>query len=140
MEKRPLVIGHISACIAGDHRYTDTLTLTYDHADHVVTCEVRSTTASGGMDGPGGADAARLQLSRSTVPDPTPQQVLALAKEVMGHRYFNFQRYGTPTKRFVWRALDGERKGLSVALAREALESVSLSFKSIDSEPLAHEG
>jgi hypothetical protein len=119
--KTPVTIGRISACIAGDHRYTDTLTLTYDPVSHVVTCEVRSTTASGGMDGPGGTDPARLLLSRSTLADPTPRQVLLLAKDALARPDFSFARYGKPTKRFCWSTLDGDKQGLSQALAHQAL-------------------
>lgn len=130
--KAPVTIGRISACIAGDHRYTDTLVLTYDPNSRVVTCEVRSTTASGGMDGPGGTDPARLQLSRSTLADPTPKQVLLLAKDALARSDFNFERYGKPTKRFCWATLDGDKHGLSQALAREALACATWKPEPVD--------
>lgn len=118
MDRQAITIGHISANIAGDARYTDRLTLTYDPTSRVVTCEVRTT---GGMDGPGGADPSRLEMSQSTVADPTPKQVMDLVNAALSRNDFSFKRYGTPSKRFTWNTLDGDKRGLSLALAKAAL-------------------
>lgn len=117
----PTSIGHISACIGGDERYTDALRVTYDATPKRVRVVVTESSAQGGMDGPGGRTEPRASFDEWTPESPTPKQVLDLVKKALDDGRFSFKRYGRPSKRFCWSTLSGDRYGVSAALAKEAL-------------------
>lgn len=117
----PTAIGHISATLGGDARYTDTLRVTYDQTAKRARVVVTDSSAVMGRDGPGGSYEPSVVLDEWSDPEPTPKQLLALVKRGLGAPHTSFQRYGRPTKRFTWNTLDGDKQGLSVALAENAL-------------------
>lgn len=109
---RLVEIGYISACIAGDHRYTSRLSVKVDGEKvHVI---LEENSAAGGMDGPGGSTPFR-ETDRTTV-DKDPAKVVKAIKQTMDDV---IKRYGKPTKNFRW---VGIGNGLSVALAKRALD------------------
>lgn len=118
----PTAIGHISATIGGDARYTDTLRVTYDQTAKRARVVVTDSSAVMGRDGPGGSYEPRVVLDEWSEPEPTPKQLLALVRRGLGASHTSFQRYGKPTRRFTWRTLDGDKRGLSLACAKEALD------------------
>lgn len=118
-----ITIGRISACIAYDHRYTDTLRVTYDATAKRVHVVVTESSATGGRDS-GSSSSTELSMpsfDEWTTENPAPKDVLDLVKRAVNDDRFNFKRYGKPTKRFTWSTLDGDKKGLSLVLVREAL-------------------
>lgn len=118
------LLGYISACIAGDRRYTDRCEVTYDGITDLATVSVFSTHAAGGMDGPGGTVSADGPCFSESCPGE-PKAILDLVKRTMRDGRFNFKQYGKPSKRFSW-VLDGrsdrpDRFGLNVNLVKRAL-------------------
>lgn len=113
-----VTIGTISANIAGDYRYTDTLRVELDVESNTVTISVFTTGAVGGMDGPGGATEPRADFTSSCPADP--KATLALVKGVLAQGRYNFKNYGKPTKNFRWVGV--EKRGLSLALVKQAIE------------------
>jgi hypothetical protein len=117
------LLGSISASIAGDHRYTDRLEILINTEEKLVRVTVSGTVASGGIDGPGGANAPN-EHARSEHP---LSDVAGIARAVSAHlksSRFNFHQYGKPTKRFYWSSsLDGAvAPGWSGAKLREAIK------------------
>lgn len=115
-----VIIGSLSANIAGDHRYTDALRVEWNE-DKTVTVSVFSTGAIGGMDGPGGATEPTPQATATTKPLPSAKDVMQLIKRYVNDTSYNFKRYGKPTKNFYWR---GGARGLSMALCKRALDEM----------------
>lgn len=107
-------IGSLSANIAGDHRYTDRLSV-IDEGDK-VRITVSSTGAVGGMDGPGGAYEPFVNFNETC--ERSPKAVLTLIKKVISNANWNFKRYGKPTRRFWWAHGDN---GISLATIKAAL-------------------
>lgn len=105
-------IGYISACIAGDHRYTSRIEVLLEGDKvHVVFSE---NGAVGGMDGPGGSTPF-AEKNRKTVKATTKDVVNAI-KASMDNV---IKTYGKPSKNFVWVGI--KARGLSQKLASEAL-------------------
>lgn len=121
MENSPIAFCRLSATIAGDSRYTDTLTASYHPDTRSVSVVVTETGAAGGMDGPGGSAPASVSLRLTTSADPTPKQVLELVKRAIANKSFSFRSYGKPTQNTRWRTDDGWASGLSVSHAKLAL-------------------
>jgi len=114
-----VIIGTLSACIGGDRRYTDTLTVTYNAASHVVLVTVRETTARGGMDGDGGTTLLGVTWSRSSAPHPSASEVMRLVRAAIADEKFSFKRYGKPAQNFRW---SGVGTGLNASLCQQALQ------------------
>ncbi len=119
-------LGSISACIAGDHRYTDRCDVSIDIDTMTVTVEVDVTGAAGGMDGPGGTTKPRADFTATCKAEP--KAVLALVKSVMRDGRYNFKTYGKPSKRFQW-VVDGRRydpkdRGLNINLVTQAMKDL----------------
>jgi hypothetical protein len=110
-------IGRLYACIAGDHRYGETLTVSYDKETDTATVKVSAVAPISGMDGPGGTYPAESRFNE-TLQKPTGASLVKLIKKVTGSRNFNFKEYGKPTKRFSW---VGVGPGLSATICNEAL-------------------
>lgn len=115
------LIGRISACIAGDHRYSSRVEVRYNSLTHVAHIDRFENGATGGMDGHGGADPFTATAGE-TVFAATPKLVLAAVK----HSFDDvIRRYGKPTKNFTW-YVEGKRKtGLNVVLVAEAMASAT---------------
>lgn len=114
------LLGSISASIAGDQRYTDRLEILVDTTNGLVRVTVSGTVASGGVDGPGGANAPN-EHARS---EHAIGNVAEIARAVSAHlksSQFNFHRYGKPTKRFSWVRFTGIESGWSAKKLREAI-------------------
>ncbi len=114
-------IGNLSANIAGDERYTDRMTVTYDRETRTATVTVNETTAAGGMDGPGGSSSVTGNAFEESCACPNGAALLALVKKAINVPGFNFKQYGKPTKRFMWRTDHGRKYGLSLALVDAAI-------------------
>ena len=114
-----ITIGSITATIAGDSRYTDTLIVSFNRDTQKVTVKVRETTPAGGMD-----SISRLLYERVTFHeecDADPKIVIKLIKRVTSNPLWNFKKYGRPTKNFLWAS--GPR-GLNVNLVADELKRV----------------
>ena len=114
-----ITLGTLSACIAGDYRYTDTLRVYLNPSDDTVVITVSSTGAVGGMDGPGGRTEERVDYKAVSKPGAKAGEVLKMIKVVTTDRKWNFKEYGKPTKRFYWCL--GGGNGLNAALCTSAL-------------------
>jgi uncharacterized protein YuzE len=117
-------MGSISACIAGDYRYTDSVSVTYDTRSEVVYIRMRHSGAVGGMDGPGGSYESRVAAKR-TIEEPTPEKIVKHLREMIKCSDI-IVHYGKPTKRFHWFG-GGENAptyGISVKACASALAHV----------------
>ena len=112
----PTKFGWLRASIAGDARYTDTLTLWYNPADDTVTVTVDEGSPAGGMDS-FTPSVARHAFS-TTVP-ARPREVMSVVKDVVGDDQYNFKKYGKPTKNFRWNS--DELVGLNIGNLTQAL-------------------
>jgi hypothetical protein len=110
-------IGSLYASIAGDHRYGETLSVTYDKENDCAVITVTAVAPVGGMDGPGGIYPPSVR-HREHLSKPTGATLVKLIKRVTGNRNYNFKEYGKPSKRFSW---VGVGVGLSATIAKEAL-------------------
>ena len=111
-----MIIGSLSACIAGDTRYTDVLRVEWNDDDS-VTVAVYSTMPVGGMDGPGGVHDLELRANY-TLQTPSAKSVMLVIKTYINQGSYSFKRYGVPSKRFSW---PGVGVGLSTKLCSDAL-------------------
>lgn len=114
-----ITIGSIDASIAGDSRYTDILTVTFNRDTQKVTVKVRETTPAGGMDSDSGLLYERVTFHEEC--DADAKIVLKLIKKVTSNPLWNFKKYGRPTKNFRWAS--GPR-GLNVNLVADELKSI----------------
>lgn len=114
-------IGGISACIAGDYRYTQIFRLFLEE-DRAVTLEVWGTSPIGGMDGPGGVHAAEPEFKDQTGPNAKPADVAALIRRVLKNRTHGdiIASYGKPTKNFEW--YNNKGRGISARVIGEVLK------------------
>lgn len=114
-------IGGISACIAGDYRYTQIFRLFLED-DRSVTLEVHGTSPIGGMDGPGGVHEAEPEFKDKTGPNATAREVGVLIRRVLKHKDHGeiIVRYGKPSKNFQW--YDNKGRGISARVIGEALK------------------
>lgn len=127
MANDTILLGSLYACIAGDHRYGDTLRVEWIPASGSVKVSVRSSGAVGGMDGDGRSYDAGEQYTSTCQPDP--HAVLALIKGVIDQDRFAFKKYGKPTKRFSWVEMG---PGLSLRHVKEAISRVKESARWVD--------
>jgi len=115
------LIGRISACIAGDSRYTSVVTVHHCDTDgegiHSYRVARSENGAAGGMDGPGGSLGFREVVS-TILYGPTPRELLEGIKRLFDHTLVT---YGKPTKNFSWHTRE---TGLSQAKAVKAMEEV----------------
>ncbi len=116
---RNMYLGGITACIAGDHRYSTTIEVRLE--GDIAVIQQKENGANGGMDGDG-----------TSLPFGVTKQVKcpAVAKDIVKEVKNLIKRespaiikeYGKPTKRFWWSPI--KKNGLSVALCAEALEAL----------------
>lgn len=112
--------GSISACIAGDRRYTTQLVVMLDPQSATFVIEQLESGANGGMDGDGTATGFRV--TRTQHCDLSPKHLVhTLKRMIEAENPQVIKRYGTPSKRFSWEFI--EEKGLSIALAVRALNA-----------------
>jgi hypothetical protein len=111
-------IGHVYACIAGDHRYASRVEVYVDD-DRLNGRVVRlENTAIGGMDGPGGS--APFQVVSQVPIKVTAKSVVDGIKSVMDD---TVKSYGKPHKKFSW--VGTRETGLSQRLAALAIKHVA---------------
>ncbi len=111
-------IGSISACIAGDHRYTERLEVFCDGN----TCEVRyqDTGAVGGMDGPGGAYSNPWKVL--TVVSADAKSIANAVRNACNENHV-IREYGKPSKYFYWGTYAcGIIHGISIAKVEKTLQ------------------
>jgi hypothetical protein len=114
-------IGYLSACIAGDHRYTSTMVVYADPDTSTVTVEVKKTGAVGGMDGPGGSYDSGVSFSMQLM-RPSPRVLIDMIWRAINSDV-TLKNYGIPSKRFTWgRHHRDAVTGLSQAKAKAALK------------------
>lgn len=111
------VIGTLSACIDGDHRYTSRLEVTLE--DGKASIVLLENGAVGGMDGPGGSTPF-VVVNSVTVEPPDATVIVRLAKNIMDD---TLRRYGKPTKRFWWPQVGAY--GLNIANCKAALANAT---------------
>lgn len=109
-------IGYISACIAGDYRYTSIVKVLQDE-DGAVTVQRLENGAIGGMDGPGGSYGCGVREAVK-LEKPTPANVVRVVRALFDE---TIRRYGKPSKEFTWYTPKGRVKGISAAKAKLAL-------------------
>jgi hypothetical protein len=109
------VIGTISACIAGDTRYTTVIWVKYLPKTGTVEVTREENGACSGMDGNGMSDPFHV-LQRVSIARPDGKSIVKAVKMVMDS---TIKTYGKPTKRFNWR---NAGVGMSAALAQKALD------------------
>lgn len=118
-------LGNISACIAGDHRYTDSVSVTYDWKSEGVYVRLYHSGAVGGMDGPGGSYTPHVSRERFLTLTCGPAEIVKAVREMIKCSDI-IVHYGKPTKRFCWFA-DVENtpvRGLSMKACEAALAHV----------------
>jgi len=115
--------GELDANIAGDHRYTDVLTVSYDSENKNVHIQVRSSSPNGGMDTLG--SGIHWRSMHDEIVAAEPKVILKSVKRVISNSSYNFKTYGKPTKRFEWMTSHREySQGLNVVLVTKAIEYV----------------
>jgi hypothetical protein len=93
-------IGEVSACIAGDYRYTTFVVIEFDPNINQVIIQRKENGAIGGMDGPGGSYGFGITGERHFDVASTPaQQILNAIKSMFDD---TITRYGKPSKNFYW--------------------------------------
>ncbi len=125
MDTNTTKIGYISACIAGDHRYTSRIDVFIEGTVqgrivegtkvHVILSE---NGAVGGMDGPGGSYGFS-ETRRTTVEANSTEIVKAVKAMIKSEKPSVIGTYGKPTKNFVWVGV--KERGLAGRLAIAAL-------------------
>lgn len=98
---RPVNLGYLSANIAGDTRYTDTLRIDYAPDTDMVSLSVSEGQPAGGMDS-FTPSTSREQYRKEFLSSDLKGIMMAL-KEVLSDTTFNFKRYGKPTKNLRWK-------------------------------------
>jgi hypothetical protein len=113
-------VGRISACIAGDHRYTTVIRVTYFPKTKSVEVTREENGATGGMDGRGGSEPFCV-LQRVSIARPDGKSIVKAVKMVMDD---TIRTYGKPTKNFCFNtgATFMPKVGLSAQKAQRALE------------------
>ena len=98
---RPVNLGYISANIAGDTRYTDTLYIDYIPSSDTVMVRVAEGTPSGGMDS--FTPSYSREQYRNELPASDLKGIMLALKEALTDSRFNFKKYGKPTKNLKWK-------------------------------------
>ena len=114
-----MLLGYLSANIAGDTRYTDTLQVWHSRSDESVTLTVKSTGASGGMDGNGNTTDMGIKLTVSLPDGVKAGEVATAIKKILADTQWNFKEYGKPTKNFRWIP---SNHGVSVSVVQASLD------------------
>jgi hypothetical protein len=123
-EEHSTTLGYISACIAGDYRYSTRIDVVLDTRDGTVEVRRLENGAVGGMDGPGGSYPMDVK-QRVTIAKPTGKDIVRAIKMVMDT---TIKTYGKPSKRFTWTGGQSWEKslvGLSAKNAQMALDAAS---------------
>lgn len=116
-EEHSTTLGYISACIAGDYRYSTRIDVVLDTRDGTVEVRRLENGAVGGMDGPGGSYPMDVK-QRVTIAKPTGKDIVKAIKMVMDT---TIKTYGKPSKRFEW-LVSPRKQGLAAATAQLALD------------------
>jgi hypothetical protein len=114
---KPVRLGSIYACIAGDHRYATTITVyvSMDKA-YVTTSE---NGAVGGMDGDGRAHP--MEDKATLVCEAMARDIVATVKKAINSEKCHIiKTYGKPSKRFSW--VTSDVPGLSIRACQKALD------------------
>lgn len=98
---RPVNLGYISANIAGDYRYTDTLYVTYVPTTDMIVVRVTEGMPSGGMDS--FTPSTSNEQYRKELPSSDLKAIMMALKEALTDSRFNFKKYGKPTKNLKWK-------------------------------------
>lgn len=98
---RPVNIGYISANIAGDTRYTDTLYIDYVSSSDTVVVRVTVGQPAGGMDS--FTPSYSNEQYRNELPASDLKGIMMALKETLTDNRFNFKKYGKPTKNLKWK-------------------------------------
>lgn len=98
---RPVNLGYISANIAGDTRYTDTLYIDYVPSSDTVVVRVTEGQPTGGMDS--FTPSASNEQYRNELPAVDLKGIMLALKEALTDSRFNFKKYGKPTKNLKWK-------------------------------------
>jgi len=120
-----VLFGRMSASIAGDRRYLDTLEVSWSAALQKVIITVSTSSPLGGMDSFGGG--TNFNIERKVELDGLdPKRVLAEVKEILANKRWNFAHYGKPTKNMCWFGSENEEiLGLSLAKVKKAMEGLA---------------
>lgn len=103
LSERPVNLGYISANIAGDYRYTDTLYVDYVPSTDTVVVRVTEGMPTGGMDS--FTPSTSNEQYRKELPSTDLKGIMMALKEVLTDTRFNFKKYGKPTKNLKWKDL-----------------------------------
>lgn len=112
-------IGSITADIAGDSRYTDTLNVDYKPDTDTVLVRVSVGSPLGGMDSFTPSDFR--EDFRKEIPADDLKGIMSALKYALSDNSYNFKRYGKPTKNFFW---NHDGVGPSMANLKAALDLV----------------
>ena len=115
---RPVNLGYLSANIAGDTRYTDTLRIDYAPDTDMVSISVSEGQPVGGMDS--FTPSTSREQYRKEFPASDLKSIMMALKEVLADTMFNFKRYGKPTKNLRWK---DKTVGPSVANLKANIEA-----------------
>jgi hypothetical protein len=132
MDQNDIRLGNISACIAGDLRYSTMITVWFNTVTRVATIDRAESCPRGGMDGgtvvmwhlsDSVTYGEKLTATRNELANLIVKAVKFLIAAEMGG---TVKRYGTPQKNFVWTSRHDDRyvKGLSVKNCLLALQGL----------------
>jgi hypothetical protein len=93
-------LAHISANIAGDYRYTDTMRVEYAPDTDTVIVRASISSPVGGMDSFTRSDST--EKFRKEFPADDLKGIMSAIKDVLTDNSYNFKRYGKPTKNLFW--------------------------------------
>lgn len=116
---RPVNLGYLSANIAGDARYTDTLRIDFIPVTDTVSLSVLEGQPVGGMDS--FTPSTSREQYRKEFPASDLKGIMMALKEVLSDTTFNFKRYGKPTKNLRWK---DKSIGPSIANLKANIEAV----------------
>lgn len=116
---RPVNLGYISANIAGDTRYTDTLYIDYVPSSDTVVVRVTEGQPTGGMDS--FTPSYSREQYRNELPASDLKGIMMALKEALTDNRFNFKKYGKPTKNLKWK---DRSVGPSVANLKANIDAV----------------
>jgi hypothetical protein len=118
MNQKRINLGYLSANIAGDVRYTDTLFVDYVPETGSIVVAVFSGSPIGGMDSFAPSRASEQYRKEFAASDL--KGIAAALKEVLGDSAFNFKKYGKPTKNLKW---SNRAVGMSAANLKANVEA-----------------
>lgn len=118
MNQKRVNLGYLSANIAGDVRYTDSLYVDYIPESGAVVVSVFCGSPMNGMDSFAPSRASEQYRKEFAASDL--KGIAASLKEVLGDSAFNFKRYGKPSKNLKW---NNRAVGMSAANLKANVEA-----------------